>query len=155
MWVSCAPTRGRVTCVQALYPGGCAIPQKDERGSSHLPIHQGAPRAIPQADRCVCSRQYRAGYPPAEVSEGCVGGAMMARERVGSGERLLGVTESVRAERLRRVAIVEGLQQLLFAARLRLSALQGQTRDEALCQSLQEVEALLAQCVGLSRSLAS
>ena len=80
---------------------------------------------------------------------------MITGEKVGSGERLLGVTESVRAERLRRAAIVEGLQQLLFAARLRLSALQGQTRDEALCQSLQEVEALLAQCVGLSRSLAS
>jgi len=80
---------------------------------------------------------------------------MMAGEKVGSGERLLDVAESGRAERLRRAAIVEGLQQLLFAARLRLSALQGQTRDEALCQSLQEVEALLAQCVGLSRSLAS
>ena len=80
---------------------------------------------------------------------------MMAGEKVGSGERLLDVAESGRAERLRRAAIVEGLQQLLFAARLRLSVLQGQTRDEAMCQSLQEVEALLAQCVGLSRSLAS
>ena len=80
---------------------------------------------------------------------------MMAGGKARSGEWLLGRTESVHAERLRRAAIVEGLQQLLFAARLRLSALQSQTRDEALCQSLQEVEALLAQCVGLSRSLAS
>jgi hypothetical protein len=80
---------------------------------------------------------------------------MITGEKVGSGERLLDVAESGRAERLRRAAIVEGLQQLLFAARLRLSVLQGQTRDEAMCQSLQEVEALLAQCVGLSRSLAS
>ena len=80
---------------------------------------------------------------------------MITGEKVGSGERLLDVAESGRAERLRRAAIVEGLQQLLFAARLRLSVLQGQTRDEAVCQSLQEVEALLAQCVGLSRSLAS
>ena len=80
---------------------------------------------------------------------------MITGGRTGSGERLLGVTASVHAERLRRAAIIEGLQQLLFAARLRLSVLQGQTRDEALCQSLQEVEALLAQCVGLSRSLAS
>ena len=47
---------------QALYPGGgCAIPQKDERGSSHLPIHRGAPRAILKPDRCVRSTQYRAG----------------------------------------------------------------------------------------------
>jgi len=79
----------------------------------------------------------------------------MPGEKAVSGARLLGATESPGTGRLRRAAIVEGLQQLLFAARLRLSALQGHTRDEAVCQSLQEVEALLVQCVGLSRSLAS